>query len=51
MWCSAPGAEPVNVGTVVGFAYGLPLADADENTRLGKKVIDEASKRAGQGGP
>ena len=47
----APGAEPVNVGTVVGFAYGLPLADAEDNTKLGKKIIDEASKQQDKGGP
>ena len=40
-----PGSEPVNVGTVVGFAYGLPLADAEDNTKLGKKIINEASKQ------
>jgi len=47
----SPGAEPVNVGTVVGFAYGLPLADAEDNTRLGKKIINEASKQQDKGGP
>ena len=45
------GAEPVNAGTVVSFAYGIPLADADENTRLGKKIINEASKQQDKGGP
>ena len=47
----APGSDPVNVGTVVGFAYGLPLADAEDNTRLGKKIINEASKQQDKGGP
>ena len=46
-----PGAEPVNVGTVVGFAYGIPFADAVDNTRLGRKIIDEASKQQDKGGP
>ena len=41
----------MNVGTVVGFAYGLPLADAEDNTRLGKKIINEASKQQDKGGP
>jgi len=47
----APGAEPMNVGTSVGFAYGIPLADAEDNTRLGKKIINEASKQQDKGGP
>ena len=46
-----PGAEPININTVVGFAYGLPLADAEANTKLGKKVINEASKQQDKGGP
>ena len=48
---TAPGAEPVNVGTSVGMVYGIPLADAEENTRLGKKIINEASKQQDKGGP
>ena len=47
----APGADPMNVGTVVAMAYGIPLADADDNTRLGKKIINEASKQQDKGGP
>jgi hypothetical protein len=47
----APGSDPVNVGTVVGFAYGIPKADAEDNTRLGKKIINEASKQQDKGGP
>jgi hypothetical protein len=47
----AEGAEPVNTGTIVGVAYGLPLADAEDNTRLGKKIINEASKQQDKGGP
>jgi len=46
-----PGAEPLNVGTIVGFAYGLPLVDAEANTKLGKKIINEASKQQDKGGP
>jgi hypothetical protein len=47
----APGADPVNFGTTVAMAYGIPLADAEDNTRLGKKIISAASDQDGQGGP
>ena len=46
-----PGGEPMNVATSVGFGYGVPLADADDNTRLGKKIINEASKQQDKNGP
>jgi len=46
-----PGADPINISTIVSFAYGLPLADAEANTKLGTKIIKEAGKQDGQGGP
>ena len=46
-----PGADPINISTIVSFAYGLPLADAEANTKLGKKIINEASKQQDKGGP
>ena len=47
----AGAGDPVNVGTSVGMVYGIPLADADDNTRLGKKIINAASKEQDKGGP
>ena len=43
--------DPVNIGTVIATAYGIPLADAEDNTRLGKKIINAASKEQDKGGP
>jgi hypothetical protein len=45
------GSDPVNVATAVMQIYGIPLADAEDNTRLGKKIINEASKQQDKGGP
>jgi hypothetical protein len=47
----APGSDPVSVATAVGFVYGIPLADAEDNTRLGKRIINEASQQQDKGGP
>ena len=48
---TTPGGEPLNINTIVGFAYGLPLADAEANTKLGKKIINEVSKQQDKNGP
>ena len=45
------GADPVNFTTASTIAHGIPLADAEDNTRLGKKIISATSEQDGKGGP